>query len=502
MSRQPRRLAVHFVLALLFVSSFAAPALTDSSVPYGASLTGPSQYDNDLILQRGEMQASLESTNAVEDVEGGPTPDSDVASLHREGSRTTDGVQAIRADELHERGITGEGVSVGVIGSAFDTDNAAIAEQVAGHHASHDQQRTETDHDTAVAEVVTRTTPDADLYLASVGTTPTPESYADAVEWLLANDVDVIVDSGSYFAPMSGDMGQITAVADHASEEGVVFVTSAGNYANRHWAGVADGDQWVEFAPDTEANALEGGNATEGRVSLKLYWNTSADYDLYLYRKTAGRDPVVAKSTVRQTSENASPAETIDVVVPRGVYYVSIYAHEGTANRSETNTTNGTNSTNSTHSANETNRTGRTSGTGLQLFSPHQTLTHTTAAGSMVAPATSERVITVGAIDAKSGLIREYSSLGYAGARPDVGAPDGVSTTTAGTFYGTSAAAPYVAGSAALIKSRQGELSPAQVEQLLQETSHDTGSGRYIDAYAAVEAASGANVTARVEHEP
>lgn len=460
---------------VLFVSSVALPALTHSTVASDAVGADTPQYDHYLMVQRGAMQASVEASALAETTHDRP---GSIASLHNEGSRGTDGIRAIRADELHERGITGEGVRVGVVGSAFDPDSDAVADQVAAHHVGHERLLTDTAHDTAVAEVVTQTTPDAELYLASVGDSPTPESYADAVEWLVANDVDVIVDSGSYFAPTTGEMDRISEAAERASEQGVVFVTSAGNYADRHWAGVADGDEWVSFAPDTEANALADGNVTSGRVSLKLYWNTSADYDLYLYRKLPGDDPVVAKSTTRQENDtNASSVESVDAVVPTGVYYVSIYAHEDTTN-----------------------------GTQLRLFSPHRTLTHTTAAGSMVAPATSEQVITVGAVDADSGLVREYSSRGYAGAGADVAAPDGVATTTAGTFYGTSAAAPYVAGSAALIKSHRSELSPTQVERLLRETAHGTESGRQIDAFAAVEAASNENenetVSARVDRGP
>lgn len=489
-----RRFAVHFVLVLLFVSTFAVPALTSTTVPAGASILGPSQYDYSLVSQRSEVQASVEAS-----ANGSVDTRKQIATLHDERSRTrsVDGVQAIRADEVQARGITGQGVRVGVIGSAFDADNEVIAGQVAAERRAHPVRQlrnARTAHDTAVAEVVSRTAPGADLYLAGVGSSPTPESYAEAVEWLLEHDVDVIVDSGSYFPPTTGGMNRISAVAENASERGVVFVTSAGNYANRHWAGVADGDEWVSFAPDSEANVLNEGKATRGRVSLRLYWNSTADYDLYLYRRTRGSDPVVAKSVVRQrTGADASTAESIDVVVPKGVYYVGIYAHDDTEGAAD--------------AANETRTSGvadarETNGTHLRLFSTHNTLTYATARGSMVAPATSDKVITVGAIDAKSGLIREYSSRGYGEDDVDIDAPDGVSTSATGQFYGTSAAAPYVAGTAALVESQNGELSPTEIERILERTARDTGSGYQIDALAAVEAASSGNVTARTAAEP
>ncbi|MFC6726257.1 S8 family serine peptidase, partial [Halobium palmae] len=302
-------------------------------------------------------------------------------------------------------------------------------------------------HDTTVAEIVARTAPDSELYLASVGDAPTAGRYADAIDWLVENDVDVVVDAGSYFPVANGRTSRITAAAERASERGVVFVTSAGNYANRHWTGESDGDGWVEFPGDSQGNGLAGGNVTSGRVTLRLTWDGDGDYDLYLYRLSNGGERVVAESVRRQSDNDSLPSsESIDVAVPEGRYYVSVYAHEDDGN-----------------------------GTGVRLFSARQTLQYATPEGSVAAPATSENVISVGAYDSATGAIRSYSSRAGGSGRVDIDAPDGYKTAVLGDFRGTSAAAPYVAGTAALMESNGGDLSPAETEQILERTADGDG---------------------------
>jgi hypothetical protein len=121
----------------------------------------------------------------------------------------------------------------------------------------------------------------------------------------------------------------------------------------------------------------------------------------------------------------------------------------------------------------------------VQVFAAHHRLEHTTAHGSMVAPATSDRVVAVGA--AANGEHLAYSSLSATGS-VDLTAPDGARTRADPTLAGTSAAAPYVAGTAALVEAAGRDPSPARVEAILERTADDEGST--VDALAAVEAAS------------
>lgn len=336
-------------------------------------------------------------------------------------------------------------VRVGVIGSAF-TDAATLDGRVA------DRYRTTAprfglvagDHDTAVASVVAERARDSSLYLASVGYEPTPAEYARAVEWLVEQDVDVIVDAGSYFPRTADGRQQIAEAAERAATSGTVFVTSGGNTAQRHWRGTVSDGGWVTFDNGTQGNRL-GNGTIAGSVTLRLYWEDAADYDLYLYRDTPGEDTLVAKST-----RESGHAEAIDAVLPRGNYYVAVYA--------------------------------RDPGTGpVDLYAARHRLAVAGANGSAIAPTATPGVISVGAVGA-NGRLAEYSP-----ADTDVRA-DGTVRLDDGTLLrGTSAAAPRVASVvvAMTAEAGAGTLTPAEVEQLLRTTAED---GR-VDPAAAVAAA-------------
>jgi len=120
----------------------------------------------------------------------------------------------------------------------------------------------------------------------------------------------------------------------------------------------------------------------------------------------------------------------------------------------------------------------------VQVFAARHELEHTTAHGSMVAPATSERVLAVGAVS--NGERAAYSSLSSSGT-VDVTAPATARTRTETDLDGTSAAAPYVAGTAALVTAAGHDPSPARVESILERTADG---GDTVDALAAVEAVS------------
>lgn len=434
---------VVFVVVILVSSlSFALP---------GAGTINDNALDN---LDRG---ASWERTTGSEWMPAdshSTEPDADVSSPPLDG-----------IESLHRAGVDGEGITVGVIGNQFDAGERSLGESVADHQrfantgpiqSSAGTMLAPNTHDTAVAEIVARTAPQSELYLADVGREATPERYAEAVDWLLEKDVDVVVDAASYFPANADGMRQLNDVASNATEQGVVFVTSAGNYANHHWAGTASGDGWVEFAPGKPYNVLGEGKLA-GHTALRLYWEGDADFDLYLYRATNGEDTLVAKSAANQSG--AGPhSEAIDTTLPSGNYYVAVRG------------------------------TGATNGTTLELFAAEHEFAETSEKGGMVAPATAENVIAVGAVDSVSGEPQPYSS---SGPKLDISAPDGARTTAAGELEGSSAAAPLVAGTVALMLSENESLTPAKAQQVLQQTATRMNGQLYLDTAGAVNSVSG-----------
>jgi hypothetical protein len=59
--------------------------------------------------------------------------------------------------------------------------------------------------------------------------------------------------------------------------------------------------------------------------------------------------------------------------------------------------------------------------------------------------------------------------------KPDLSAPDGVSNSVYGQFYGTSAASPMVAGAAALVKQQYPSYTPSQIRDFLLARAVDLG---------------------------
>jgi hypothetical protein len=374
-----------------------------------------------------------------------------------------DGVRTIGADALNA---TGDNVTVGVIDGDFRVANPEITTSV-GAYRSFDDNGGDWRHGSAVASVITDTAPNATLHLASIGPSTTPEEYARAVNWLRAGGADVIVDAGSYHAQPGDGSGQISQVVARAANE-TVFVTSVGNHAGRYWAGEHDTGEWVDFRPGVQGNRLAGGDPLSGRVTVSMRWQgwpeTTTDYDLYLYRAQPGEDAVVA----RATGHDGRPFERLSATVPQGRYYVSAHLAAGEP------------------------------GSRVELFADRPLSAD--AAGGLSPPATAPDVLAVGAT--RNGSVRSFSAR-----YPDLVAPDTVAIEAVGSRGGTSFAAPYVAGSAALALSERPELSSALVRDLLVRTADANeslgpraGAGR-VNATALLAAAANETIAAAGERE-
>lgn len=103
----------------------------------------------------------------------------------------------------------------------------------------------------------------------------------------------------------------------------------------------------------------------------------------------------------------------------------------------------------------------------LELITFNHPLSRAVAAGSLFHPADnpSAGIVTVGAVPwSAPTTLESFSSQGPTTdnrLKPDLVAPDGVSTTSFGAFAGTSAASPHVAGAAALVKAANPSYTPA-----------------------------------------
>lgn len=383
----------------------------------------------------------------------------------RRGEPTTvsEGVNAIGADQVHDQlNVRGGGVKVGVLSvSGFNTGNPEIAGNTAATRSFTGDitNRGQNKHGTGVAEIVADTAPQSDLYLANF---QTGVEYANAVDWMREQDVDVIVMSVSFFHQPYDGSGFTSQVATRATDDGIIWVNSAGNYAEQHWQGQyrdADNDHWMEFSGVDEGNSLANGRQLQAgeRVQISLNWDAwedrDTDYDLYLFRETTdGNNELIAVEN-RVQNGNAEPWEALQLRVPEsGRYFVAVRAA-------------------STPHA-----------TSLELFvrdgGPPG---YTVAAGSVTAPAVAHNVTSTGAFRHDTGELEPFSSHGPTNdgrIGVDVVAPDGVQTTAYdGSFYGTSAAAPHAAGVVALMLSADPTQSPSEIRTTLRETATDREGG-------------------------
>ncbi|MBP2252904.1 hypothetical protein J2754_003266 [Halarchaeum solikamskense] len=369
-------------------------------------------------------------------------------------------VGSMNADALRRRGIDGSGVSIGVLSNGgIDTTDPVLSGHIAGVRSFSGGIDNGGDdvHGTAVSELVVDSAPGASLYVTNFGTSV---SYRRAVQWLRHQHVDVIVMSVSFFEQPLDGTGPVSQTADRAVSDGIVWVNSAGNYAQAHWQGPPrdpDGDAFVNVDGPYEVNALANGTTVRAghEFSLSLTWNdwptATSDYDLYLVRKTDSGLATVASS--RRTQDGArQPTESITARAPTdGVYGVVIVKQDDATPAVRT----------------------------LELFSKSDSpLQYPVARGSLTAPAVGNHVLAAGAYSLRSGDEEPYSSHGPTNDGRiglDVLAPDGVATSVKNPFYGTSAAAPNTAGVVALLLGVDPTLSPAEVTELLHTSAMDVG---------------------------
>jgi subtilisin family serine protease len=118
---------------------------------------------------------------------------------------------------------------------------------------------------------------------------------------------------------------------------------------------------------------------------------------------------------------------------------------------------------------------------------PGPNLEHQVADGSVTEPGSSSRALTVGAVCWQTSGLESFSSRGPTidgRTKPDLAAPDWVSSFSYGPFggcggqsgfAGTSAAAPHVAGAAALVKSANPSWGANELQAYLEANALDLG---------------------------
>ena len=379
----------------------------------------------------------------------------------------SEGVVLAGASDYHISGYTGSGVKVAIIDSGFAGLSSAISKgelpnnvvkvDCTGPNCVSTNFNFETEkHGTAVTEIVYDMAPGTRLFLIKIGDTL---DLIDAKNYAINQGIKIInfslvVANTNFY---DGECWFLNPVctANSAYTNNILWVTAAGNEANRHYEAIfsdMDNDGLHNVSGSDETLNITA--AASDSIHVYLTWDawpgTNQDYDLYLYDSS---DNLIDSSLNLQTGTQL-PTEEIVYSVPvdgDGTYHLVINKSHATTNHR------------------------------LEVYSAYHNLTPAVSTSSLLSPADADGAIAVGAIDQSdwaTGDQEPFSSQGPTNdgrMKPDICGPDGISNDVFGTFYGTSASCAHVAGAAALILSRNQICSASDLMNALPTSAIDMG---------------------------
>ena len=384
-------------------------------------------------------------------------------------------------------GVDGTGVKVGVLS---DSVNSLNVSQVNGLVTVLPGQSgmPGTGEGTAMLELVNDLAPGAQLFFATASSSEA--GFANNIQQLRNAGCDIIIDDYRYNDEPVFQDGTVAQVVNAVTASGALFFSSAANSGNEDsgtsgtWEGdFVDGGPTASPVETGRIHAFAGGTNYDtvlpggSFLRVDLFWAdplgaSTNDYDVYVLN--AAGSAVVASSTTRQ-SGNQDPNESIGNLQSGERIVIVQFSGAGRFLHLET-------------------------GRGLLSISTegntrgHSSATNCFSVAAVAATNTYPNPFTSGALDpvelfSSDGPRRVFfqadgtpitpgnfsSSGGAVRQKPDIAAADRVSTDLAAftPFSGTSAAAPHAGAIAALLKSYNPALTPAQIRAFLTSTALD-----------------------------
>lgn len=441
------------------------------------------------------------------------------------GATTSQGDVSLFADSLRDVSILkGDGVKIGVLSDSYDNH-----ESIPDTRASDDIQSGDlpgaanpngystpveelndeveaSDEGRAMMQIIHDVAPGADMafHTAFQGLA----GFAEGIQNLADVGSEVIVDDVFYFTEPFFQDGPISQAIESVVEEGVVYVTSAGNAGeeayeaefrnsgDQLWSFLSGNGELHDFAPgattDTRQRLIVGAGQS---LVVSLQWDdpffsvsgvgADTDLDVYLLDDTTavargtndniGRDPV---EVITYQNDSDQPIQLdLSIALAQGpepdrLKYVIFQGGQVDEYRTASPAVSG-------HSK---------SADAISVAASAWFNTPRVPTG------TGENPPLLNAFSSKGGTPILFDSNGNRQApevrqKPDLTGPDGVNTTFFGfdlpsqapysdaddapNFFGTSAAAPHIAAVAALMREAQPGISPQTVRDLLKSAAVD-----------------------------
>ncbi len=370
-----------------------------------------------------------------------------------------DGTDPLGVCALHAQNFSGHNISIAIIDFEYYADRLSQRELPVNRIPLFNGTFSERSrHGTACAEIIGDTAPNVTLYM--IGLDELSEAgFKEAVEKLnrLDRRIDIVSSSIDFTFGLFDEGDSICRAVRNLTENGTIWVTAAGDDARQHWRGTfldENDNGFNEFGKGDESLnlAAERGNLLEVRLSWNDSWSqASQDYDLYVFSP----DGTYAISKNPQEGyDGQEPVERVDMIAPVSGNY-SIKIRKYSASNDDVS---------------------------FQLFASHDLLKYNISNSSLGALASCPEVITIGAVDASTMQLENFSSMGPTidgRLKPDLVAPDNVTTASylPKRFTGSSASAPYAAGifALALEKGRKLGMTDEEIVQFLLNSAIDLG---------------------------
>ncbi|NWJ44276.1 MAG: S8 family serine peptidase [Chloroflexi bacterium] len=379
-----------------------------------------------------------------------------------------EGVKVMGVDKWHTAGFKGKGVRIGVIDAGFkyykdlrgtylppDFQPVDIADEMGN------TPLIEYDvHGTGTAEIIYSLAPEATMIAAAMDGNDLELSRA--IDYMVEQKVQIIsmsvrrnITAGDGNGPIDRKIERLRA------EKGIMFIASAGNEAQAHYA--------ANFNPDSNGFHQFLPGVTRIAVSLPKYsapystpivlnweqWYEKNKTDLDLYAESEDGKPLYSSQNDQRTRE---PLEWVPAKFnPGQVIYLKIRLKPGTQASAKPFR--------------------------LHLFTYRLQFQFYVQALSVGDPASSRGALAVGAVEFSTDTVASYSSQGplVTGVfKPEISGPTNVSSAAyqqegVATFGGTSASCPEVSGLAVVIKGANPTFTPDQLTTFLLQRAKDLG---------------------------